>query len=496
MWKCPTPYTSPRATGPAPAPLPAIAPAATAWLLYTSGTMGRPKGVPITHRGALRLVHGIDTAVSADDTVLHFAPITFDASVFEIWMSLLGGAKLAIHPPGPPSLDELGAFLRQAGVTWAFLTTGLLRQMLEHNLGDLRELRQLVTGGEVLPAGTARRAWAELPRTRFTNAYGPTECATIATTYTLAGEAAILETVPIGRPIGNTRVYVLDGHGEPTPIGVPGEICLGGDGVAPGYWRRPELTRQSFVPDPWVEGATIYRTGDLGRYRADGELEFLGRADRQVKVGGYRVEPAEVEAALARHPAVAAVVALVLGTGEDARLVAFAETGPASAANAAELTVFLAARLPRHLLPARVEPRERFPLTARGKIDLDALARSVLVRDADERDDREPRSALEALLAGIWAEVLGVEAVGVGTDFFALGGHSLAATRLLSRVRDALQTSVTMREFFDRPTVRGLALLLARDEQTVRRAELLARLGELAAAGAAAVAADPRSPAE
>ncbi|HYH81624.1 MAG TPA: amino acid adenylation domain-containing protein [Longimicrobium sp.] len=463
-------------------PAEGIAPTGTAWLLYTSGTTGKPKGVPVTHRGALRLVHGLDTSAGPDDRVLHFAPITFDASVLEIWVALLKGATLVIHPPDLPSLEELGAFVRERGVTWAFLTTGLFRQMVEHSAGDLRRVRELFTGGEALPPAVARAAWKALPRTRLVNAYGPTECATVATTFPVTSGQGIADGVPIGKPLRNTTIRVLDRYGNPVPVGVPGEICIGGDGVAPGYWRRPGLTARSFVPDPAGGGGTLYRTGDVGRFRADGNLEFVGRRDHQVKVRGYRIEPGEVEAALAAHPLVTGAAALLVGEGEEKHLAAFAETLPGRDVTTAELRAHLATLLPEHMLPARLETVERLPLTAHGKVDVAGLARGA-TSPRGGRDARvAPETALETFLAGIWKELLHLEHVGVTDSFFALGGHSLVATRLLSRIRATLQGSVGMKEFFDQPTIQGLAAALAKDEQMVRRAELLARLGAAAPA--------------
>jgi hypothetical protein len=309
------------------------------------------------------------------------------------------------------------------------------------------------------------------------NAYGPTECATVATAFPVTSGQGIADGVPIGKPLRNTTIRVLDAYGGPAAIGVPGEICIGGDGVAPGYWRRPGLTARSFIPDAAGGGGTLYRTGDVGRFRADGNLEFVGRRDHQVKVRGYRIELGEVEAALAAHPLVTGAAALLVGEGEEKRLAAFAETLPGRAVTPAELRAHLAALLPEHMLPARLETVERLPLTAHGKVDVATLARGAASPQPGREARVAPETALETFLAGLWKELLHLEHVGVTDSFFALGGHSLVATRLLSRVRATLQGSVGMKEFFDQPTIQGLAAALAKDEQMVRRAELLARLG-------------------
>jgi amino acid adenylation domain-containing protein len=453
-----------------------IAATNNAWLLYTSGTTGKPKGVPITHRNALRLVHGFETVVTPDDRVLQFAPVTFDASVLEIWIALLNGATVVLHPPDVPSLEELGTFMREQRISWTFLTTSLFRQMIEYRAADLRGVRELYTGGEIMPPAIMRAAWKALPRTRLVHAYGPTETTTFATLYPVRNLEEGETSIPIGRPLHNTTIHILDGHGNNAPIGIPGEIHIGGDGVAAGYWNRADLTARSFVPDPADPTRLLYRTGDLGRYRADGNIEFLGRKDRQVKVNGFRIELGELEAALASHSDVAAAAALLLEADGEKRLAVFAELAPGGTADAAALRAHLATLLPPHMLPSHIETLERFPLNANGKIDLRALAKRGVPAERDGNAFVEPSTALEQLLASMWKDLLHVPRVGVTDDFFLLGGHSLVATRLLSRIRETLQGGVTMRELFDRPTVQALAATLAKDDAVARRAELLVKL--------------------
>ena len=454
-----------------------IAPDDVAYLLYTSGTTGKPKGVPLTHRNALRLVKAPSLVpIMPSDTMLHFAPITFDASVFEIWGALLNGAKLVLHPPEMPSLDELATFIKDTGITVLFLTTGLFAQMIEQYASHLRSVRQLVTGGEALTLETARAAWQQLPRTRIVNAYGPTECSTIATAYALTGREEIERSVPIGKPIENTTVYIVDPHGHPVPVGVPGEICIGGDAVAPGYWKRPGLTELAFIPDGLGRGprGLLYRTGDVGRYRADGNIEFLGRRDRQVKLSGYRIELGEIESALGSHPDVSSAALVAVEHDANPRLVAFIEAVPSRGPTPSELRRHLEALLPNYMVPTHIEILERLPRTPTGKIDFPALTRRGAAPAGGQNEYLAPRTAVEQVLANIWQEVLVVQRPSVTADFFALGGQSLVATRLLTRIRDALQVSVTMREFFAAPTIRGLAAIVAQNEEASKRAGWLA----------------------
>jgi aspartate racemase len=449
-------------------------------LLYTSGTTGKPKGVALTHRNILRVVKDVRYAhLGGDNVIPQLAATTFDASAFELWGALLNGATLVVYPPGAPSLDELGAFIKEAGVTLLFITTSLFRQMIERNAEDLRLVRQLITGGEVMPADVIKAAWKALPRTRIIHAYGPTECGVFATTYPITNTESINDNVPIGRPIENTTVFILDGYGNPVPVGVPGEIHIGGEGVAQGYWNRPGMTAASFVPDPFSgkPGGRMYRTGDVGKYREDGNILFLGRSDRQVKLSGYRIELTEVEAALATHPDVSGA-AVILTQNGDKRLTAFVELSPDRHLTFAELRQYLSKLLPHYMIPTQLEVLDVLPLTSSKKVDYQALSRLGSSPVTGQARHVPPRSAVEKVIAGIWQETLGAEGIGVTDNFFDLGGQSLIATRVLSRVREKLQAEVSMRQFFDAPTVGGMAALIGRDEQA-RRAGLLLTLDTL-----------------
>ncbi len=448
--------------------------------MYTSGSTGRPKGVAVTHRNVIRLVEGTSyAAFGPEQTFLQLAPASFDAATLEIWGPLLHGGRLALAPDGRVTLAELAAAIREHGVTALWLTAGLFHQMVDEELAGLAPLAQLLAGGDALSPPRVRAALAGLPATVLVNGYGPTEGTTFTCCERLAGSAGLDAgaAVPIGRPIANARVHVLDARLEPVPIGVPGELAIGGDGLARGYLDRPALTAERFVPDPLAElpGDRLYRTGDRVRRLPDGRLDFLGRIDAQVKVAGQRIEPGEVEAALARHPRVRQCAAAVEGEGaEGKRLVAFAVPGAGGTpeVDPRELRAWLAARLPEAMVPARVFVVDRLPLTANGKVDRAALARLAAGSDdgaaADGRaadDGRNPNPVVELLL-GIWADLLGRERVGIDDSFFELGGHSLLGTRLLARVRHLFGMELSLRALFEEPTVAGLA---ARIERGIER---------------------------
>jgi amino acid adenylation domain-containing protein len=432
-----------------------------ACLMYTSGSTGRPKGVAVTHRNILRTVKGVRyVELSPGQSILQFSPISFDAATFEIWGALLNGCTIVLHPPGLPSLHELGAFIRDTRIDVLFLTTSLFRQMIEACPDQLRAVRQLMTGGEAMAAATARAAWTKLPRTRVSNIYGPTECTTFATIYPITNPDDFDSVVPIGRPIDNSTCYILDKYGNLVPVGVPGELYLGGDGLTEGYWRRPDLTDAAFVANPLDPATRLYRTGDIAAYRDDGNILFFGRHDRQVKLSGYRIELGEVEAALESHPDVARA-AVLFTPGDAASLAAFVGLWPGRQQTPRDMRQFLTERLPFYMVPSNIELLEELPLTAAGKLDWHALARTARRSRIGGGDNAPPRCGIEKQLVELWEDLLKVQLIGTADNFFDLGGNSLAATRLLSRVRNEFQVEVTMRRFFDNPTVAGLAEMVA-----------------------------------
>ncbi|HEX8557985.1 MAG TPA: amino acid adenylation domain-containing protein, partial [Pyrinomonadaceae bacterium] len=438
----------------------AAAPDNLAYMMYTSGSTGEPKGVCVTHRNVMGLVKGADYAELGEGEVfLQFAPASFDASTFEIWACLLNGGRLVVFPAGTPSLRELGEFVNRAQVTTMWLTSGLFNQFVDESVGPLDSLRQLLTGGDVVSRPHVNRALEQFGDFRLINGYGPTESTTFACCHPVV-EDQEAASVPIGRPISNRRVYVLSA-GRPAGVGERGELYIGGAGLARGYHNRPELTAERFLPDPFATrpGQRLYRTGDLARYTDDGVVEFLGRADDQVKISGYRIEPGEIEAALLRHPSVAAAAVLVREFAPgDRRLAAYVVTGgDAHAPGAEELRGFLRERLPAYMVPGALAFLSELPLTANGKVDRRRLPDPAGLADGAASDFEPPRTQEEQLLAAIWTQVLGVERVGRSEDFFALGGHSLLAIRIVSRVRAAFRVELSVRSLFESPTVAGLA---------------------------------------
>ncbi len=441
----------PRAGGPDP----------LAYVMYTSGSTGRPKGVCVRHRGVVRLVRQTDyVQLTERDVVLQFAPISFDAATFEIWAALLNGGKLVVFPPGLPSLSQLGGAIKDHGVTALWLTAPLFHQMVEEEREALAGVRYLLAGGDVLSVDHVRRMLEAMrPGCKLINGYGPTENTTFTCCHVMDHASVIGNTVPIGRPISNTRVYILDRELEPTPIGVVGELYAGGDGVAAGYLNRPELTAERFVPDPFGGGgATLYRTSDLARYRADGTIEFFGRRDNQVKVRGYRIELGEIESVLRGHEALGDVCVVVEEHGEDdKRIVAYAQAQPGQHPKPSELRSYMAQRTPSYMIPASFVFVDNLAKTPSGKIDRRALLGASSGAAAEDAGATRGPTETEARLRAIWVQVLGVEAVALDDNFFDLGGHSLLATRVIARIHDEFGVELPLRVIFQQPTVRGLA---------------------------------------
>ncbi|WP_224247833.1 non-ribosomal peptide synthetase/type I polyketide synthase [Hyalangium gracile] len=455
-----------------------------AYIDFTSGSTGRPKGVCIEHRSVLRLVKNIRYAqLGPGETLLLASPLSFDASTFELWGSLLTGATLAVFPPHPPAdAVELAEELSRHGVTCIFLTTGLFNLAVDMVAQRLASVRLILTGGEVMSASHTRRM-VELGG-GVTHVYGPTECTTFATAWPLKPHSRVEEPVPLGQPIANTTAYVLDRHMQPVPIGVAGELYLGGDGVARGYVGQPSFTAERFVPDPFgaEPGGRLYRTGDRFRWRADGTLDFLGRLDNQVKVRGHRIELGEVEAALLSFPAVSKAVAVVREDTPSQKLLVGYVVAPPELDMVA-LRTHLSERLPRYMLPSALVRIDALPLTLTGKFDRKALPAPSAARSGAEQGYVAPRSELERSLAEIWREVLGAERVGVDAPFFELGGHSLLLAQVRARIRERLGHDIGLVTLFQYPTIRQLAAHLSPEEKEAPTAPVSAALS-LEVAGA------------
>ncbi len=402
--------------------------------------------------------------------MLQFCAFTFDVATFEIWGALLHGAQLVLGPAHMPSLEELAQLIARAGVTVAWLTSGLFHQMVDSQLHNLTHVRQLLAGGDVLSPPHVRKV-LELPgERRMINGYGPTENTTFTACYVMTDPAQVGASVSIGRPIANTTIYILDANLEPVPIGVPGELFTGGDGVARGYLGQPELTAARFVKDPFAaeEGAQLYRTGDLARFLPDGNIEFLGRADRQVKIRGYRIELEEVEVVLGRHPGVQSVTVIVReDIPGDKRLVAYLVPRTTSAPTVLDLRGFLAETVPPYMIPSAFVLLDALPLTSAGKVNRRALpAPDEGNRARQARAYTPPETPMQEVLARIWADALGIERVGIHDDFFDLGGHSLLLTPLLLRVRQFFQVKLALTDFFASPTIAEMARLITSAHQT------------------------------
>ncbi|HKU72542.1 MAG TPA: non-ribosomal peptide synthase/polyketide synthase, partial [Pyrinomonadaceae bacterium] len=436
-----------------------VTPEQLAYVMYTSGSTGQPKGIGIPHRGIVRLVRGANYAnLSAAEVILQAAPISFDAATFEIWGSLLNGGSLVLLPGERASLAELGRTLKEHQVTTLWLTAGLFHLMVEERAEDLRGLRQLLAGGDVLSVAHVARALQELKGCQIINGYGPTENTTFTCCYPMTNVTQVGETVSIGRPISNTKVYLLDANLQPVPVGVAGELYIGGAGLARGYFNQPSLTAEKFIPDPFNDeaGGRLYRSGDLARYLDNGKIEFLGRMDQQAKIRGFRIEPGEIESVLAEHPAVAQSVVMVRAAGEREKTLS-AYVVAEQTLSVSELRRHLQARLPEYMIPTAFIKLPAIPLTAHGKVDRTAL----LALETSEPDATatyvSARTLVEEMLVGIWANLLEVQRVGSYDNFFELGGHSLLAVRLLSRVRASFEVEVRLHSLFEQPTVAGLA---------------------------------------
>jgi len=443
-----------------PNPSTQVNPDHLAYVIYTSGSTGTPKGVLVTHRNLSNIVEAQRTffGITRESRVAQVNSPSFDVSLSEIWGALTTGAALCILPqeqlPGPEVVD----WLRERAVSFLMATPSFLGAL---PIEDLPNLETVVSGGEACTAEMAS-AWSK--GRQFVNAYGPTET-TIWSTW--AACLASRDQPPIGRPIPNTEVYVLDRQLEPVPLGIPGELFIGGIGVARGYLNRPDLTAEQFVPNPFsqTQGARLYRTGDKVQYRADGSLEFLGRLDHQVKIRGYRIELGEIESVLRQHPDVREAVVLVRAQNSgDKWLVGYVTAQAHCSPDSRALRTFLKERLPDYMLPADFVWLDKLPLNFSGKLDRRALPLPDRTRPELGVALEAPGTETEKSLAVIWMELLGVDGVGLRDNFFELGGHSLLATQVLARIQARLNVEVSLRVLFDNPTLAELAREIERTQ--------------------------------
>ncbi|MFI0977445.1 amino acid adenylation domain-containing protein [Streptomyces sp. NPDC021093] len=438
-----------------------------AYVSYTSGSTGEPKGVAVPHRAVDRLVRGADwMEVRPEDVFFHIAPVAFDASTLEIWAALVNGCRLVVFPPVAITMEQVAETVRAEGVTVLLLTTGLFHQMAGSRLDAFAGVRHVLTGGDVASPSHVGRLLTTYPQLVFTNGYGPTENTTYTTCWTSSTLAAG-QSVPIGRPISGTRVAVLDGDLRPVPRGECGELYAAGAGLSRGYLRRPGATAERFLPDPFATepGARMYRTGDLVRQAPDGTLEFVGRADEQVKVQGYRAEPRAVEAELEHLAGVRhAVVLPQADPAGGTRLLAYVvptDPDPDSAIGLGrQLRLELREKLPAYLVPWAILVRPELPLNRNGKVDRRALPTATRVPRNVANEFVAPLTTVQSRLTELWGELLGIEPIGIEDDFFDLGGHSLLATELLVTVQREFGVDVPAQTLFFSPTVAEFATAL------------------------------------
>ena len=445
------------------------APGNLAYVMYTSGSTGKPKGVEIEHRNVVGFLHSFRPLTFEDERRIgtNVASFSFDTSVEEIFAPLcFGGTVHIIRPEHSMDARYFARYLVEQGINFSYIVPDMLERLAGElsNLRDRLKLRCVVTGLAPKRQRTLQAFRNLSSSLRLLNAYGPTEVTYGATAFEFQAASEPDREVPIGRPFANYQVYIVDGELQPVPIGVAGELLIGGVGVARGYWNRPELTAEKFMPDPFsnLPGARLYRSGDLARYRPDGNIEFLGRLDNQVKIRGYRVEPGEIEAALEQHPGVErAVVTARESPAGDQRLVAYVIPTPAQDVSAAGLRSFLRDQLPGYLVPTAFRFLETLPLMVNGKIDWKALPAPDWTSAGRDEALVAPRDALEARLVRIWEKVLGVSPIGIRDSFFDLGGHSLLAVSLFAEMEKAFARRLPLATLFQAPTVEQLARVLA-----------------------------------
>jgi len=430
------------------------------YVMYTSGSTGTPKGVSVVHAGVTRLVKNTNYVhLTSEDVFLQLAPIAFDASTFEIWGALLNGGRLVVMPPHTPSLQELGEALQRYQITTLWLTAGLFHLMVDNRLDDLKSVHQLLAGGDVLSVPHVKKVLQTHKNCKLINGYGPTENTTFTCCYPMTDVSQVGDSVSIGYPIANTQVHILDRHFQPVPVGVVGELYIGGAGLARGYLNHPELTAEKFIHNPFSDApkARLYKTGDSVRYFSDGKIEFLGRIDHQVKMRGFRIELGEIEAVLTQHPQIREIVVMAReDIPGDKRLIAYI-VAKQQVPSTTELRQFLSDKLPDYMIPSAFVSLETLPLTPNGKLDRKALPKPQgIQRDADAASVA-PQTQLEQTIATVWQAVLHQENVGIQETFFELGGHSLLVVQMQEKLVKALDRPIPVTVLFQYPTIQALA---------------------------------------
>ena len=442
----------------------AVSPDNLAYVIYTSGSTGKPKGVEVTHRGIVRLLMDVDyVKLDESKALLQLSSLTFDGSIFDIWGALLHGGRTVLYPGRIPSIGLLRDLVRKHKVTTAWLTSAVFNAIVDEDPGALASLEQILVGGEALSVSHIRRAWDCLHGVQIVNAYGPTEATVFACSYRIPTKPESGETaIPIGAPISNTRAYILDENMTPVSVGVTGELYLGGPGIARGYRNRPDLTAEKFIPDPFGRDLCLYKTGDLARWRPDGNIDFSGRIDTQVKLRGFRIELAEIEEMARGHPDVRdAAVVVRTHPNQEQFLSLFVVGKPDKRPSPDEVLHFLKAVLPEFMVPARCSVLDQWPLTSSAKID--RLALSAL--DSHQAGPAQPvlaRTALENKLLRIWEDLLDVRPIGIRENFMDIGGDSLLAVHLFAKIEATLGIRLPEVALCEAPTIAKLAALISK----------------------------------
>jgi amino acid adenylation domain-containing protein len=450
-----------------------------AYVIYTSGSTGKPKGIEIPHRAVNRLIINTDyVKLGSGDRIAQVSNSSFDAATFEIWGALLrGGQLVGATKEVALSTQGFARYVEEQGINSMFLTTALFNQYAAEMPSAFNTVRDLLFGGEASDPSKAAKVLRHVGPARFLNVYGPTESTTFATWKLIEEVPEGATTLPIGRPIANTQVYILDRNMHPVPIGVSGELYLGGDGLARGYLNKPELTATKFVPDPFSSeaGTRLYRTGDLARYLPNGDIEFVGRIDHQVKIRGFRIEVGEIEALLGQHPSVRETLVLAREDERgEKRLVAYVVSVQEERSDMPdELRRYLREKLPEYMVPGLFMMLDALPLTPNGKVDRAALPAPDYSRTEASDNYVAPRTPAEEMLAGIMCRVLGLERVGANDNFFELGGHSLHAANVMARVRESFQIEMSLRLLFEQPTVAELAALIEKEIEAGQQLPML-----------------------
>jgi amino acid adenylation domain-containing protein len=459
-------------------PVSEVTPDHLAYVIYTSGSTGKPKGVCIPHRAVNRLVLNTKyVKLELSDRVAQASNCSFDAATFEIWGALVHGSRLVgVTKDVALSPKDFAAQVREQGISVLFLTTALFNQLAKEVPSAFNSVRHLLFGGEAAEPRLVKRVLENSPPERLLHVYGPIESTTFASWHLVQEVPEGVTTIPIGRPLSNTQIYLLDNQMHPVPVGVPGELYIGGDGLARGYLNRPELTAERFIVNPFSNEpeAHLYKTGDLGRYLPDGNIEFLGRQDDQVKIRGFRIEPGEIEVVLAQHPAVQEIVVIAReDVPGNKRLVAYLVVNQTSAPTVSQLHQFLKQKLPEYMIPSAIVNLEALPLTPNGKVDRRALLATDTARPELQSAFVAPRDTLELQLTHIWEDVLNVRPISVTDNFFNLGGHSLLAVRLIALLQQQFGQNLPLATLLQAPTIEHLATTLRQPKDETQWAPLV-----------------------